>query len=118
MKQLAEDFIDVSLLTNKSINVTLIEGKLKMWKVTFTNYAASSSVYLNLECWGSGVEAVQSTSPELEIKLFEMAHLVWNSCNTIYKFVIVTYHIIVSGRPVMEEIFFLSRTVHDLTNDL
>ena len=115
LRQLAEEFVDISFLTNKTITVSLIHGDLKLWEVEFETCDNKSSIRLNLGHLGCEIEMVQSSSDELELKLFEMVELVWNFCDTIFKFVLVINHILLSERSVIEEKFFLNKTVNDVT---
>ena len=71
LRQLAEEFIDVSLLTNGTITVSLIDGDLKLWEVKFETRDGKSSVCLKLEHLGCEIEIVQSSLDELELKLVE-----------------------------------------------
>ena len=45
-KEIAEEFLDISMLTNKTINVALIDSNLEHWKLTFENGEIKSSVQL------------------------------------------------------------------------
>ena len=73
----------------------------------------------NKKCVSDKLEQQSSENslnvPRLEVKLSQMTGLVWNSCNTIYKYVIIMHHIILSNRTVSEEKELLANTVRDLT---
>ena len=116
-KELSEDFIDTSLLTNKNISVRLVNGNLEHWIVTFQIAGIRSRIHLNLAVNNNQVTMIESMSKDLEFKLFELAGGAWNYCNTVYKFVIVINHVILnlSRRTVIEEKTLLGRTVRELT---
>jgi hypothetical protein len=111
-KGLAEDYLDTSLLTHRNIAVSLVNGNLEQWQVIFDTAGIKSVFLINLS---SNQVKIRSTSQELEVKLSQMTGLVWNSCNTIYKYVIIMHHIILSNRTVSEEKELLANTVRDLT---
>ena len=71
LRQLTEEFIDVSLLTNGTITVWLIDGDLKLWEIKLETRDGKSSVCLNLEHLGCEIEIVQSSSDELVLRLVE-----------------------------------------------
>ena len=62
LRKLAEEFIAVSLLTNRTITVSLIDGDMN-----FEPRDDKSSVRLNLEHLGCEIDMVRSSSVELKL---------------------------------------------------
>lgn len=99
-KQLAEDYLDINLLTKKGIQAELLDGKLEHWKIDFSLHSSKSSLTVILKETRQYLETVQSNSMDQQRKLNLMGNFVLRKCRTMYVFVIVISFILENDQPV------------------
>ena len=95
-KKIAEQFIEVNLLT--SAEAHLNNGRLENWLVKFSIDKSESIICLNVEVNNEYVSSFKSNSSEHVKKLNNFVDFVWDNCDTIYEFVIITDNILRSHR--------------------
>ena len=115
-KQLAEEYLDVNLLTNQNIQANLVNGVLDEWIITFQSDSFKSFVQLDLRKNGQSIKLVDSDSSRLKAKLCNLAGFAWNNCDTIYQFVLIIAYILSNRKSVYEQRKSLSKAIMDLKN--
>ena len=93
-KNLAEEFLNVQLLTKVEVN--LIEGNLEKWKLIFNSERGKNYIFLNLARSQQKIEKFESTSDVDRDKLDLLLELLWDYCYTVYEFVLSTNYVLQS----------------------
>ena len=115
-KKLAEDFLNVQLLTK--VEAHLIEGNLEKWKLIFNNEGGKNDIFLNLAISEQKVEKYKSTSDVDRDKLDLLLELLWDYCYTVYEFVISTNYVLQSRDSSYILKKNLQRTIVNIRNML
>ena len=99
-KLIAEEFLDVHLLTN--VHAELVDGNLEEWILKFGCNSQETIIHLKLSEGNEHVRYFNSRSFEQLKKLKGLIDIAWWNCDTIYQFVLII-HFILTSRQTIED---------------
>lgn len=97
-KLLAEEFLDVCLLTK--VHAELVDDNLEEWILKFECNSQETIIHLKLSGGNEHVRYFNSRSFEQLKKLKELIDIAWCNCDTIYQFVLIIHFILKSRKTI------------------